>query len=179
MQYERVILRASVTTINWKHHIRSIHSLVCSDLYLLFVEQTICNSLRKRSLCSLRHKVGQYRIDRLECQLLGAFWNSYFPTSLAKGSYVLGRILSSCLFVSNIAKKRYEWNAMKFYGEVWGGSMKNWWNFGGDWGLLGWLSKTLNNICPDPEPLGVAFHHQCPTFINAYCQAATNLVDQY
>ena len=29
----------------------------------------------------------------------------------------------------------------------------------------------------DPEALGLAFHHPSPTFINAYCQAATNLVD--
>ena len=38
--------------------------------------------------------------------------------------------------------------------------------------------------CPDqgeginPEALGLAFHHQGPTFINAYCQAVTNLVDR-
>ena len=30
----------------------------------------------------------------------------------------------------------------------------------------------------DPEALGIAFHHQGPTFINAYYQAATSLVDQ-
>ena len=29
----------------------------------------------------------------------------------------------------------------------------------------------------DPQALGLAFHHQGPTFINLYCQAATNLVD--
>ena len=29
----------------------------------------------------------------------------------------------------------------------------------------------------DPEPLWLDFHHQSPTFINAYCEAATNLVD--
>ena len=28
-----------------------------------------------------------------------------------------------------------------------------------------------------PEALGLAFHHQGPTFFNAYCQAATNVVD--
>ena len=30
----------------------------------------------------------------------------------------------------------------------------------------------------DPEPLGLAFHHQGPAFIKACCQAATNLADQ-
>ena len=30
----------------------------------------------------------------------------------------------------------------------------------------------------DPEALGQAFHHQGPTFIKAYCQAVTSLVDQ-
>ena len=30
----------------------------------------------------------------------------------------------------------------------------------------------------DPEAMGLAFHHQSPTFINAYCQAAANLVDR-
>ena len=30
----------------------------------------------------------------------------------------------------------------------------------------------------DPESLGLAFH-QDPTFINAYCQAATSLVDRH
>ena len=29
----------------------------------------------------------------------------------------------------------------------------------------------------DPEALELAFHHQGPTFINAYCQATTNLID--
>ena len=38
--------------------------------------------------------------------------------------------------------------------------------------------------CPDQgegtdlKALGLAFHHQGPTFIGAYCQAATNQVDQ-
>ena len=38
-------------------------------------------------------------------------------------------------------------------------------------------------VCPDrgagndPEAVGLNFH-QCPTFINAYCQAATSLVDR-
>ena len=31
--------------------------------------------------------------------------------------------------------------------------------------------------CYDPEALGLAFEHQGPTFINAYSEAATNLVD--
>ena len=48
------------------------------------------------------------------------------------------------------------------------------------------MSKTFNNIvaaCPgrdagnDPETFGEAFYHQDPTFVNTYCQAATNLVD--
>ena len=30
----------------------------------------------------------------------------------------------------------------------------------------------------DPEPLGLAFHHQGPTCIYVYRQAASNLVDQ-
>ena len=40
-------------------------------------------------------------------------------------------------------------------------------------------------VCPDfgagnePEALELALHHLGPTFINAYCQAATNLVDRY
>ena len=29
----------------------------------------------------------------------------------------------------------------------------------------------------DPEALGLAFHYQNPTFIDTYCQAATNLID--
>ena len=55
-----------------------------------------------------------------------------------------------------------------------------------------WLSKSAKKQNPttlvvalpdrgagnDPEALGLAFHHQGPTFINAYCQAATNLVSQ-
>ena len=28
----------------------------------------------------------------------------------------------------------------------------------------------------NPEVLGLTFHHKSPTFINGYCQAATNLV---
>ena len=30
----------------------------------------------------------------------------------------------------------------------------------------------------DPEPLGLAFHHQGSTLINAHCKAAINLVDK-
>ena len=30
----------------------------------------------------------------------------------------------------------------------------------------------------DSEALGLAFHHQGPTFIKVYCQAATKLIDQ-
>ena len=30
----------------------------------------------------------------------------------------------------------------------------------------------------DPDVLGLALHHQGPAFINAYCQAAKQLVDQ-
>ena len=51
------------------------------------------------------------------------------------------------------------------------------------------MSKCAKNsiifvACPDqgkgtdPEALGLAFHHQGPTFINTYYQADTNLVDQ-
>ena len=29
-----------------------------------------------------------------------------------------------------------------------------------------------------PGALGLTFHHKVPTFINAYCQAATNPVDR-
>ena len=30
----------------------------------------------------------------------------------------------------------------------------------------------------DPEPLWLVFYHQGSTFINAYCQVATNFVDR-
>ena len=35
----------------------------------------------------------------------------------------------------------------------------------------------LQDEWTDPETLGLAYHHQGPTFINEHCQAATNLVD--
>ena len=53
------------------------------------------------------------------------------------------------------------------------------------WVFLGeQMSKTHHNSCSipkqcvghDPGVLALAFHHQGPTFINAYCQAATKLV---
>ena len=31
----------------------------------------------------------------------------------------------------------------------------------------------------DPKVLKLVFHHQDPTYIDAYCQVATNLVDQH
>ena len=66
--------------------------------------------------------------------------------------------------------------------------MKNWLNFGGDLGLLK-MSKLAKNAIivvawpdhgagDDPETLGLALHHHGPTYINAYYQAATNLVDR-
>ena len=48
------------------------------------------------------------------------------------------------------------------------------------------MSKKVNNSYiaypdrgagNDPEALGLAFHHQGPTFINAYHQAATDMVN--
>ena len=57
--------------------------------------------------------------------------------------------------------------------------------------LIGMLFVLLRGVvslhdgqCPDrgacngPEPLGLGFCHQSSTFINAYCQAATSLVDR-
>ena len=47
------------------------------------------------------------------------------------------------------------------------------------------MSKKQVTACPDQgggrdqEALGLAFHLQGPTLINAYCQAATNLVHRY
>ena len=37
---------------------------------------------------------------------------------------------------------------------------------------LSWPDRGAGN---DPEPLGLAFHHQGSTFINANCQAAMKL----
>ena len=76
---------------------------------------------------------------------------------------------------------------MTFYVEVWGGKRKNWLNFGGDLRVLRRVNEQNNTIivaaCSkwgagnDPETLKLAFR-QGPTFINAYFQAATNLVDR-
>ena len=62
-----------------------------------------------------------------------------------------------------------------------------WVNSGGDLGLLRWVNLAENTVIAiawpdrgrenDPEALGLAVHHQGPTFFNAYCQAATYLVD--
>ena len=41
--------------------------------------------------------------------------------------------------------------------------------------VVAWPDRGADN---DPEALGLTFHHQGPTFINAYCQAATNLADR-
>ena len=40
------------------------------------------------------------------------------------------------------------------------------------------IAVSWQDLCAgnDPEPLGLAFHHQGSTFINAYCQAAVNLL---
>ena len=44
--------------------------------------------------------------------------------------------LSVCFFVcGQHYSKSYEWILMKFYGEILGGTMKNWLNFGSDLGL--------------------------------------------
>ena len=76
---------------------------------------------------------------------------------------------------------------MKFHG---GSKVVKWttdYIFGSDLGLLRCEHEQKNNIIvatrPDqaagkePEDLGLAFY-QGPTFINAYCQAVTNLADQ-
>ena len=67
---------------------------------------------------------------------------------------------------------------MKFYGGVLGCIMKNWLNFGGEQKntpTIIAVSWPDCGVCNDPVPLGLAFHHQGSTFINAYCQAAMNL----
>ena len=89
-----------------------------------------------------------------------------------------------CLFLSNITQKvmntTLQW---KVYGEVRSGTRKNWLNFSIDLDLLRWVNdeKNHNNNCSmtwswcsDPEALGLALHHQGPTFINAYCQVNRN-----
>ena len=63
-----------------------------------------------------------------------------------------------------------------------------WWynkemiKFGGDLSLLRRVieQKHHNNsgVGNGPDALGLSFQHQGPTFIHAYSQAATNLVDQ-
>ena len=42
--------------------------------------------------------------------------------------------------------KCYEWTAMAFYVEVWGGNRKNWLNFGGDLGVLRCVNEQNNTI---------------------------------
>ena len=70
--------------------------------------------------------------------------------------------------------KCYEWIGMKFYEGVLSSTMKNWLNFGGELGLLRWENEQNNTIIAvgwpdrdagnDPEPLGLAFHHQGSNF---------------
>ena len=91
-----------------------------------------------------------------------------------------------CLFVCEHYSKSYVWIAMTFYDGVQSSKRKNWLNFGGDLGLLRCVNEQNNSIIVaaclkwgpgnDPEALELDFH-QGPTFINAYFQAATNLVD--
>ena len=74
---------------------------------------------------------------------------------------------------------------MKFYGVVRVGTIKNCLNVGGSLGLINKGAKNAIIVVAwpdhgagnDPEALGLALHHHGPTFINAYCQDATNLVD--
>ena len=76
---------------------------------------------------------------------------------------------------------------MTFYGGVQDGTERSDWILGVIWVFVEWMSKTAPYIivaaCPEwgtgnyPEALKLAFH-QGPTFINAYFQATTNLVDQ-
>ena len=40
------------------------------------------------------------------------------------------------------------------------------------------FSHANSQISAISKALGLAFHHQGPIVINAYCQAATNLIDQ-
>ena len=74
--------------------------------------------------------------------------------------------------------RSYVWTAMKFYRRVLGDKRKNWLTFGSNLILLGceneqkktlWLYHVLTDV--------QVMIHQCHTFINAYCQAVTNLAD--
>ena len=58
--------------------------------------------------------------------------------SLVKRGYVFGNVgLSVCLYVSvQHYSTSYEWIAMKFYGRVLGGTIKNRLHFAGHLGLL-------------------------------------------
>ena len=85
--------------------------------------------------------------------------------------------------MSNITEN-YEQIARKLYGGVQGGNIKSWLNSGGKLGLRRCVNeqnkekKTSNwGAFTDPETFGLTFH-QGSTLIYAYCQAATNLVDQ-
>ena len=107
------------------------------------------------------------------------------------GTVSLSVCLFACLLVSKITQKKLwtDCDEIIWRGPGWWKEelMKFCWWSGSSW-MSKWAKK-LNNSWKmpwwspggagtDPEASGLAFHHQGPTFINAYCEAATNLVDQ-
>ena len=75
--------------------------------------------------------------------------------------------------------KEILWRSQGLYNE----ELNQFWWWSGSSKINKWAQNTIIVAWPDhvarndPKALELAFHHQGFTFINAYCQAATNLVD--
>ena len=71
---------------------------------------------------------------------------------------------------------------MNFICGVLGGKRTTWLNFGGD--VILFRNGNENFAWPawgavdNPEALGLVLHHQGPTYLKSYCQAATSLADR-
>ena len=136
-----------------------------------------------------RHNSSLYTLSFLHLNFMTfSVTLKFIITSLAKGGYVFGSI---GLAVLSVSKQHYTKYYELCYEILWRRLgrcneelTKFWWQSGSSN-----MSKWANNIIivaawpdcgagNDLEALGLAFHHRGPTFINAYCQAATDMTDE-
>ena len=108
----------------------------------------------------------------------------YLPPWQKEAMFLVSLVcLSACLFVcGQHYSKTYERMGMKFHARLLGGTMQNWFKFGGDLCLLRWLNeqKKRQNSCSmircgagnDTQALGLAFHNTFFILLTCYKPAS-------
>ena len=128
---------------NFSHHEKLQRFIYTGRWYWFLHKMFIFEVLSIQHIQDLENIMTQGSNLLLPFRLCDIHWTYYL---LGKRRLFFGLValvcLSECLSVSEQHySKRYERIMMKFYWRVWGDTIKNWLNFGGDLGLPRWVNE--------------------------------------